>query len=509
MTRVHTTHHAQLRSHRSSAADRTKVARKKKPYKVVLESVTQEKKALHTTYSYTANPPRGYSFVPSGHPDLTEYCKDACRKRDFDVHIVSLKPKNKAIFEPDKIAHHVHRIGHHFPDEVVAEACDVLGYYVRHGVYRKSHRSLDSSRLARTLADYGSRMLLHNRPFTDVETKDQIRAAVRDLFPKIPVWDLNAIVNHAFQEGTGRVGNAKDVPLARRVQLAVVAHIRHNYTEYDKLLKVGSWAEARVKVEPVSLAKLKEWRDENDTDEVEETFREVIVLDDDEDDSDVTMSGDERDSSAEIISSRAPARELPVDDVAYVTRVEDRYPRRASAHGAQADRMAHVPSHDERFASRAPAREHQVNHMTHVPRVEERYAGRAPARELQSNDVAYVPRSQERYTLRAPARRIVLQPFSSAPTRASYPYPTDQLSRAHARPLPPTYDPPPHRLERPLRMVEHGQEFKLIPIQQPFATIGRGVPAAPPPRRTSEQDLVLPSVERDPQWGRRPAGYGY
>lgn len=115
-------------------------------------------------------------------------------------------------------------------------------------------------------------------------------------------------------QGTNRVGNAKELSLARRVQLAVVAHIRHMYTDYDKILKTGGWSEARQQVEHVSLAKLKEWRDETGeaSNEVEDTFREVIVLDDDDEssDEDSMATPDEREQSMEIVSSRATAQDL-------------------------------------------------------------------------------------------------------------------------------------------------------------------------------------------------------
>lgn len=112
------------------------------------------------------------------------------------------------------------------------------------------------------------------------------------------------------------MGNAKELSLARRVQLAVVAHIRHTYTDYDKMLKTGSWTEARQKVEHVSLAKLKEWRDETgeQSNEIEDTFREVIVLDDDdEDSSDGGNTPDEREQSMEITSDRVMARDIQLE----------------------------------------------------------------------------------------------------------------------------------------------------------------------------------------------------
>jgi hypothetical protein len=86
------------------------------------------------------------------------------------------------------------------------------------------------------------------------------------------------------------------------------------YTDYDKILKTGSWTEARSKVEHVSLAKLREWRDETgeQSNEVEDTFREVIVLDDDDESSDdgSLSTPDEREQSMEIVSSRATAHDL-------------------------------------------------------------------------------------------------------------------------------------------------------------------------------------------------------
>ena len=72
------------------------------------------------------------------------------------------------------------------------------------------------------------------------------------------------------------------------MQLAVVAHIRHIYTNYDTLLKVGSWQDAREQVEKACLDQLVQWRNDDDDDPnaMEEILREVIILDDDEEDQD-------------------------------------------------------------------------------------------------------------------------------------------------------------------------------------------------------------------------------
>lgn len=251
--------------------------------------------------------------------------------------------------DPEKLSHHVHRVGHHFPLEIIRLACSKFGYTYDDASGLKKSRSSDRINwIAQSMEDYGSRQALHGRPTTETETKEYIHGAVREMFPKIPEADLSSIVNHAFEEGTNRVGNAKELSLARRVQLAVVAHIRHMYTDYDKLLKTGGWMEARSKVEHVSLAKLKEWRDETDTDsnELEDTFREVIVLDDDDDassDGEMLSTPDEREQSMEIVSSRATARDLQPERSLDFPRVDMRDMRRAPRRTIVAQRYPPPP----------------------------------------------------------------------------------------------------------------------------------------------------------------------
>lgn len=111
--------------------------------------------------------------------------------------------------------------------------------------------------------------------------------------------------------------------MARRAQLAVVAHIRHVYTDYDRLLKTTSFQEARSHVEDPTLAKLVEWRgdDENGKTVLEDVFREVIVISDDEDSD---SEGDHplspgRDPSVEIVSSNALHGELQTKQVNYAS----------------------------------------------------------------------------------------------------------------------------------------------------------------------------------------------
>ncbi|KAB8267291.1 hypothetical protein BDV30DRAFT_231743 [Aspergillus minisclerotigenes] len=149
----------------------------------------------------------------------------------------------------------------------------------------------------------------------------EARDVLKDLFPNIPDNDLNQIIKTAFQKGQRKVGTAVELPLARRAQLAVVAHIRHVYTDYDRLLKTTSFHEARSIVEEPTLAKLVEWRgdDENGKTVLEDVFREVIVISDDEDsdtEGDMPQTMD-RDYSVEIFSSHPRAEDLQMKPVNY------------------------------------------------------------------------------------------------------------------------------------------------------------------------------------------------
>jgi hypothetical protein len=98
----------------------------------------------------------------------------------------------------------------------------------------------------------------------------------------------------------------------RRAQLAVVAHIRHVYTNYDRLLRIGSYQDARSQVEQKCLEMLVGWRgsDENGDRVLEDVIREVVVISDDEDSDDEDDEFPQRDSSIEIVSSVALAHEV-------------------------------------------------------------------------------------------------------------------------------------------------------------------------------------------------------
>lgn len=159
------------------------------------------------------------------------------------------------------------------------------------------------------------------------------------------------------------MGTAVELPLSRRVQLAVVAHIRHVYTNYDRLLRIGTRDEARAQTEKPCLDQLLWWRgdDDDDPNAMEEILREVIVIDDDDDDYDDNENKrrrsishhNDRDGSVEIISSHAFADEVQM-------RLVD---HNASRKLTKEDRQYSPESEDREFALNARDRQQPYMHQ--------------------------------------------------------------------------------------------------------------------------------------------------
>ncbi|KAK4656099.1 hypothetical protein QC762_308320 [Podospora pseudocomata] len=188
-------------------------------------------------FTQNRQPPPGMEFVPIGNPALTTLCKELSRERDAMIFIVT---SMNGVFSA-ALSFHLNRVGHHFRESIVEEARKTLG----------------DDQLVGTSTQLG---LPEPIPERQEDITKQADAAIRDLFPRIPHTDRQMILDHAFNKSRvaqGKdsipVGLAADITLSRRVQLAVLAHIRHNHTRYDKLLKETSWVNARKAVESLCL----------------------------------------------------------------------------------------------------------------------------------------------------------------------------------------------------------------------------------------------------------------
>ncbi|KAI1105063.1 hypothetical protein F4804DRAFT_305397 [Jackrogersella minutella] len=235
----------------------------------LVENVDKKKK-LEFKITTDRQPPPGFEFVPVGHPTLSQMCKDMSREQDAMIFIVS-DGQN-----PDNLEHHMNRVGYHFRHTIADEARTIMGATGRSVHVPQPRRPGEPEPI----------------PRSQEEIDAQADAVLRDLFPRIPNTDRREIIQHAFRKdgkfhGESRVGMVKELTLARRVQLAAIAHIRHTHTRYDKLLKETSWANARKAVEKPCLDLIVKWRGDEETgrDQLDEILREVIEISDTEEDS--------------------------------------------------------------------------------------------------------------------------------------------------------------------------------------------------------------------------------
>jgi hypothetical protein len=97
----------------------------------------------------------------------------------------------------------------------------------------------------------------------DDEYVKKFEQRIGDLFPACPLPDRRSIAEHACEKYSGRVGRtaaAKEF-YPDAIELAVRAHVRHQYTRYDELLGEGmDRRDARSIVGPEVDEMLQRWR---------------------------------------------------------------------------------------------------------------------------------------------------------------------------------------------------------------------------------------------------------
>jgi len=59
------------------------------------------------------------------------------------------------------------------------------------------------------------------------------RQLLLERFPQIPSTVADQILEHGFLKGSGRVGRSAKLDADLKFEIAVTAHIRHNFTNYD------------------------------------------------------------------------------------------------------------------------------------------------------------------------------------------------------------------------------------------------------------------------------------
>ncbi|KAI9049910.1 hypothetical protein LZ554_006057 [Drepanopeziza brunnea f. sp. 'monogermtubi'] len=281
-------------SHLVAKLDLPKLKSKHQSYFEFADNPERKQKKLEFEIT-NKPPPPGFVFVPIGDPVLTNACKELSRDKDAMIFIVS---GHKQAEENSKIAEHVHRTGYYYRETIVEEAKAVAGETL-----------ISNSNIPPGTAE--------PIPELQEDINKQADAAIRDLFPRIPNPDRVMIIEQSFQKGAlfhgePTVGLQRDIPLSRRVQLAVLAHIRHTHTRYDKLLRETSWMNARKAVEPVCLDILIKWRGDEETgrDQMDEILREVVIITDSEDEG--SSDDDSSEEEGEITSANSSETSSPL-----------------------------------------------------------------------------------------------------------------------------------------------------------------------------------------------------
>ena len=364
------------------------------------------------------------------------------------------------------------------------------------------------SRMAQIMANHGYAM--QNINAEDSENTNQLRGAMKELFPKMPDVDMEEIIKHAWQDGSLRVGTNATLALSRRIQLATIARIRHTYTDYDALLKaLGEWQTVRKMVEPECLAKIKEWRGENaqnDAEEHEWITREYIVIDDDDDDvadnahkghdaDDEDSSGYASETSIEITHHQARDEDLGAESsnetaLRYIERLQPRQYRRPRA--AQPQLVESFTAHTRPESNGAPsAYGASRSHYYPQPPPQPHATFQRPAGlQYHRRDEATVG---DRYD-----RPIMLS--SPPPARAEYSYvppPPAPVYYTDPNPVPlPAYQ----TGNAPDEMVFNGQIFRKVPADRdalPQQTPGFSTNAAVSPSMQPHNPYLsaLPSIE--------------
>jgi hypothetical protein len=76
-----------------------------------------------------------------------------------------------------------------------------------------------------------------HREKKEAKYEQEFARRIRELFPSIPHSVPARIAAHACEVGSERVGRTRQIEFDRKVELAVVAFARHEYTDYEQRLR--------------------------------------------------------------------------------------------------------------------------------------------------------------------------------------------------------------------------------------------------------------------------------
>jgi hypothetical protein len=98
---------------------------------------------------------------------------------------------------------------------------------------RRAEQETEQRRSANREVSQKTRSRRHERELV------RLTARLAELFPGMPENERETVVHYAFEVGSKRVGRTTKLEEDRRLELAVIAHARHQHTDYDERLAMG------------------------------------------------------------------------------------------------------------------------------------------------------------------------------------------------------------------------------------------------------------------------------
>ncbi|KAF9691326.1 hypothetical protein EKO04_010611 [Ascochyta lentis] len=143
--------------------------------------------------------PKGYSFLPKGIRYKTLHSRKLTHDAGKTLYVVvDAKKRQLGLRVPSFIIHRVHK---------------------------QAKETLPARRAA-----------TEKRDASFIKT---VAAELEEQFPDMPEKEISLVLKHGFRKHSGRVGRTSQLPLPRKIVLAVVAHVRHKHTKYDSMLASG------------------------------------------------------------------------------------------------------------------------------------------------------------------------------------------------------------------------------------------------------------------------------
>ncbi|KZM28704.1 hypothetical protein ST47_g169 [Ascochyta rabiei] len=151
------------------------------------------------TVCSSAPMPKGYSFLPKGIRYKTLHSRKLTHEAGKTLYVVLDTNKRQ--------------LGLRVPSFII------------HQVHKQAKETLPARRAA-----------VEKRDATFIKT---VAAQLEEQFPEMPETEKVLVTKHGFRKHSGRVGRTGQLPLPRKVLLAVLAHVRHRHTRHitEALLK--------------------------------------------------------------------------------------------------------------------------------------------------------------------------------------------------------------------------------------------------------------------------------